>query len=242
MRRARTRLPLRHAVALGLMQGPTELLPISSSGHTALIPWLAGWSSYTELDPALRKSFEVALHAGAGAALAIDMRTELIEAARNGGSVRPKHAKGTWRSARNCTRGSPSVTPGEHETVDRFRPDQITDGLSRVTIAAGYQDLVPALSRCGHQEVEEFQHDRVIRAKLGIRDRVADPVGPARAQAGGSCMGSVVQLLDRGQDPVPGSSAEPATTVDDVGNGLPRHPRSPRHVVDRGARGGTRPT
>jgi len=77
-----TRLPLRHAIALGLLQGPTELLPISSSGHTALIPWLAGWSSYTELDPALRKSFEVALHAGAGAALAIDMRTELIEAAR----------------------------------------------------------------------------------------------------------------------------------------------------------------
>ena len=82
MRRARAaRLPLRHAVALGLLQGPTELLPVSSSGHTALIPWLAGWS-YTELDPALRKSFEVALHAGAGAALAIDMRTELIEAAR----------------------------------------------------------------------------------------------------------------------------------------------------------------
>jgi hypothetical protein len=131
--------------------------------------------------------------------------------------------------------------PGEHETVDRFRPDHITDSLSRVTIAAGYQDLVPALSRCGHQEVEEFQHDRVIRAKLGVRDRVGDPVGPARAQAGGSRMGLVVQLLDRGQDPVPGSGTEPATTVDDVGNGLPRYPRSPRHVVDRGARGGTRP-
>ncbi len=81
MRRARA-LKLRHAIALGLLQGPTELLPVSSSGHTTLIPWLAGWSSYTELDPALHKSFEVALHAGAGAALAIDMRTELIEAVR----------------------------------------------------------------------------------------------------------------------------------------------------------------
>ena len=69
---------LRHAVALGLLQGPTELLPISSSAHTTLIPWLAGWP-YGELDGELRKSFEVALHAGAGLALAIDMRSELIE-------------------------------------------------------------------------------------------------------------------------------------------------------------------
>jgi undecaprenyl-diphosphatase len=81
MRRAR-RPGLRHAVALGLLQGPTELLPISSSGHTTLIPWLAG-CSYGELDPELRKTLEVALHAGAGAALAIDMRGELIEAARS---------------------------------------------------------------------------------------------------------------------------------------------------------------
>jgi undecaprenyl-diphosphatase len=76
---ART-LSLCEAAALGALQGPTELLPISSSGHTTLIPWLADWS-YAELDPELRKSFEVVLHAGAGAALAIEMRTELIEAA-----------------------------------------------------------------------------------------------------------------------------------------------------------------
>ncbi|MGZ6059049.1 MAG: undecaprenyl-diphosphate phosphatase, partial [Myxococcaceae bacterium] len=73
-------LPLRHAIALGLAQGPTELLPVSSSAHTALLPWLAGWG-YPELDPELRKSFEVVLHAGAGIALAIDMRSELLQEA-----------------------------------------------------------------------------------------------------------------------------------------------------------------
>jgi undecaprenyl-diphosphatase len=72
---------LRHAVALGLAQGPTELLPVSSSAHTALIPLLLDWP-YGELDGELRKSFEVALHAGAGVALAIDMRAELLAAAR----------------------------------------------------------------------------------------------------------------------------------------------------------------
>jgi undecaprenyl-diphosphatase len=72
---------LREAAALGLLQGPTELLPVSSSGHTALIPWLAGWR-YAELDPELRKSFEVALHLGAGVALVLDMRGELGTAIR----------------------------------------------------------------------------------------------------------------------------------------------------------------
>jgi undecaprenyl-diphosphatase len=86
--RARARLPLRHAVALGLAQGPTELLPVSSSAHTALIPLLLDWP-YLELDGETRKSFEVALHAGAGIALAIDMRAELLAAARalDGGRV-----------------------------------------------------------------------------------------------------------------------------------------------------------
>jgi len=73
---------LRQAVALGLLQGPSELLPISSSAHTTLIPWLAGWP-YARLEGERRKAFEVALHAGAGAALAISMRRELLhEAAR----------------------------------------------------------------------------------------------------------------------------------------------------------------
>jgi undecaprenyl-diphosphatase len=66
----RRALALRHAVVLGLLHGPTELLPISSSAHTALLPWLAGWP-YDELDPQLRKSFEVALHAGTAAALLV---------------------------------------------------------------------------------------------------------------------------------------------------------------------------
>jgi undecaprenyl-diphosphatase len=79
---AENALPLRHAVALGLLQGPAELLPVSSSAHTTLIPWLAGWP-YARLDGERRKSFEVALHAGAGLAIALHMRGELLhDAAR----------------------------------------------------------------------------------------------------------------------------------------------------------------
>jgi undecaprenyl-diphosphatase len=67
------------AIALGVLHGPAELLPISSSGHIELVPWLLGWR-YRELEPDLRKSFEVALHAGTAAALLITLRDEVDEA------------------------------------------------------------------------------------------------------------------------------------------------------------------
>jgi undecaprenyl-diphosphatase len=61
------------AGALGIVQGPAELLPVSSSAHLSLLPWLAGWR-WHDADPEARKSFEVALHAGAAAALLIGQR------------------------------------------------------------------------------------------------------------------------------------------------------------------------
>jgi undecaprenyl-diphosphatase len=72
-------LSLRQALALGVLHGPAELLPVSSSGHIALVPWLMGWS-YAELDGELRKAFEVALHAGTAGALLLALRDEVGEA------------------------------------------------------------------------------------------------------------------------------------------------------------------
>jgi undecaprenyl-diphosphatase len=46
-----------HAVVLGLVQGLGEFLPISSSAHLVLVPWLMGWP-----DPGL--TFDIALHIG----------------------------------------------------------------------------------------------------------------------------------------------------------------------------------
>ena len=66
------------AVALGAIQGPAELLPVSSSAHISLIPWLAGWG-WQDLDPEARKSFEVALHGGTAAALLIGLRREIAD-------------------------------------------------------------------------------------------------------------------------------------------------------------------
>jgi undecaprenyl-diphosphatase len=64
--------PARAAV-LGLVQGPTELLPVSSSAHLTLLPWFLGWR-WDDVDPELRKAFDVALHGGAAAALVVGQR------------------------------------------------------------------------------------------------------------------------------------------------------------------------
>ena len=62
---------------LGLLQGPAELLPVSSSGHLALVPRLAGWD-YADLPADARKTFEVALHGGSAPALALALRGEAL--------------------------------------------------------------------------------------------------------------------------------------------------------------------
>ena len=48
------------AIVLGIVQGLTEFIPVSSSAHLIIVPWLFGWN-----DPALTSlPFDVALHLG----------------------------------------------------------------------------------------------------------------------------------------------------------------------------------
>lgn len=56
-------MPILHAIVLGITQGLSEFLPISSSGHLRLVPWLFGWDDFAGQEH-LQKTFDVALHLG----------------------------------------------------------------------------------------------------------------------------------------------------------------------------------
>jgi undecaprenyl-diphosphatase len=67
--------PWLQAVILGVVQGLTEFIPVSSSGHLVIVPYLAGWP-----DPGL--AFDVALHVGTFFAVLAYFRRELVAMAR----------------------------------------------------------------------------------------------------------------------------------------------------------------
>ena len=56
-------MPIYQALILGIIQGLTELLPISSSAHLTIIPWIFNWGSIDY--------FDVALHFGTLLAIVI---------------------------------------------------------------------------------------------------------------------------------------------------------------------------
>jgi undecaprenyl-diphosphatase len=63
-----------HAAVLGALQGFTEVLPISSSAHLILVPWLLHW-------PESGLTFDVALHLGTFIALTFYFRRDIVEMA-----------------------------------------------------------------------------------------------------------------------------------------------------------------
>jgi undecaprenyl-diphosphatase len=128
------RAELGRALAIGALHGPAELLPISSSGHVELVPWLLGWEGVSA-DPEVRKAFEVALHAGTAAALVVMLRDEVVDAAR---SVDPDSAAVVALSL------LPPVLVGFalERPIERFlgKPGTIAAGLIAGALAMAWAD------------------------------------------------------------------------------------------------------
>jgi undecaprenyl-diphosphatase len=78
-------VPILHAIVLGLVQGLSEFLPISSSGHLLLVPWLFGWEDFD--DKATEKAFDVALHVGTVVAVCVYFRADIVRYVKAGWRV-----------------------------------------------------------------------------------------------------------------------------------------------------------
>ena len=72
------------ALIMGIVQGLTEFLPVSSSGHLIIVPWLFGWD-----DPFITSlAFSVMLHLGTLVALLVYFRADWLP--KNETIIRPR--------------------------------------------------------------------------------------------------------------------------------------------------------
>ncbi len=168
---------LLHAALLGILQGLTEVLPISSSAHLILIPWIFNW-------PESGLTFDVALHLGTLIALCLYFWRDIIELTVNFFSALSR--KG-WNHAQNrlpfyilagsipaaiagktlespieeIFRGNPALIAGLRITfglilayadstgAKRWRMDRITLKHAVIIGLAQCLALVPGVSRSG---------------------------------------------------------------------------------------------
>ncbi len=144
------------ALALGSVQGVTELLPVSSSGHLILVPWLADWT-YLREHPDLNKTFDVALHLGTLVAVVGHFRAEVarltVAAVRSlrARAVRDEDERMAWIVVIATIPGVAAGAAGG-TTIERHlgQPWQIALLLALLGAVLGMVDRLPAGREAGH--------------------------------------------------------------------------------------------
>ncbi|MFZ9817936.1 MAG: undecaprenyl-diphosphate phosphatase [Ilumatobacteraceae bacterium] len=150
-------MPILHALILGIVQGLTEFLPISSSGHLELVPWLFGWNDLA--DESVAKAFDTSLHLGTLIAVVLYMRAELKRYIVGGLSALrgPRHASTTGKAAWLFV--ASAIPAG---VVGLVAQDWITDALGgagsiAVSLIVFGGVLWWADRRTGERTVEEYR-------------------------------------------------------------------------------------
>lgn len=162
---------------LGAIQGPTEWLPVSSSGHVALLPTLLGWP-YACLDPGLRKSFEVILHAGAGVGLAVALRRDA-----------PRSRQDVARLVLSAIPAGVLGTTLEHQIEERLGgPRSIAAGQVAAGVALWVADLRPAT----RGRTEASRTDALV---IGLAQAAA--LVPGVSRSGAALTGARLRGFDR---------------------------------------------
>jgi undecaprenyl-diphosphatase len=150
-------MPILHAIVLGLVQGLSEFLPISSSGHLLLVPWLFGWHDFENVS--VEKAFDVALHLGTLIAAITYFRKDLVVYVREGLRLlikreKPVSAEGrlAWLLVLSCV---PAAIAGAalEKTIDEKlgKPAIIAVGLIVFGLVLWYAD-----QRKGTRSLEQY--------------------------------------------------------------------------------------
>jgi undecaprenyl-diphosphatase len=175
-------IPILHAIVLGIVQGLAEFLPISSSGHLILVPWLFGWEELTGAANAdFNRTFDVALHLGTFVGAAAYFRHDIARLARS-----------AWASLRARRVESPdqrlawllalSAVPGA--TVGAVLESLVGDSLGQIWLIAVllivFGLVLLVVDRLpGDRDVEQFRFKDA--AVMGIGQALALVPGVSRS-------------------------------------------------------------
>jgi undecaprenyl-diphosphatase len=150
-------VPIIHAVVLGLVQGLSEFLPISSSGHLILVPWLFGWHDFE--DASIQKAFDVALHIGTLVAAGAYFRKDIVVYVREGTRLvfqrrRPSTPEGrlAWLFVLSALPAAVVGAVAEQTIDDRLgTPGIIAASLIVFGLALGWVDR-----RAGKRTIDDY--------------------------------------------------------------------------------------
>lgn len=169
-----------HAVVLGIVQGLSEFLPISSSGHLILVPELFGWTELTS-NPSLNKTFDVALHIGTFVGAAWYFRDDLaryfVAGVRSIGSrsIRTTDERVAWLLLLSAVPGA-IVGALLGSTIEEELGDPVLIGVMLIVFGVV---LYAADRAAGSRRFETFQtRDAVL---MGVAQAVALQPGVSRS-------------------------------------------------------------
>jgi undecaprenyl-diphosphatase len=169
-------MPILHAIVLGVVQGLTEFLPISSSGHLLAVPWLFDWDDFGADGESLKKTFDVALHIGTLLGVLLYFRADLWQLTRDG-LTRPRSRQGrfAWMLAASAV---PAAITGA------VLNDWIDENLGQIPLIATMLIvfglvLLWADRAGGQRDIEEVRFRDVVF--MGIGQAVALQPGVSRS-------------------------------------------------------------
>ena len=173
-------MPIVHAIILGLVQGLSEFLPISSSGHLLLVPWLFDWHDFD--NSAIEKAFDVALHLGTLVAVVGYFRRELVVYVREGVRLvihreRPATPEGrlAWLLVLSSLPAAVAGALFETTIDDKLgKPGLIAVSLIVFGVLLGLSDR-----RAGSRTLDDFDRDDAL--KVGAAQVLALNPGTSRS-------------------------------------------------------------